>query len=150
MSKRKCLRNSLHFVIRLSTPSILPWMTSWCKIYFFYSLLLTCLFLAVQNSPIGLIVRPLLGRSGTTNNQSLHNIAEWPQRLVTFETFDHSDEETWPDQHFDIVEFFWKLKSFWKFWIFWKFWQFSTISDNFLQFINNFWQFLQIFTIDNS
>ena len=23
---------------------------------------------------------------------------EWPQSLVTFETFDQSDEETWPDQ----------------------------------------------------
>ena len=26
------------------------------------------------------------------------DITEWPQRLVTFETFDQSDEETWPDQ----------------------------------------------------
>ena len=37
------------------------------------------------------------------------DITEWPKRLVTFETFDQSDEETWPVQHFDI------------------FWQFSTI-----------------------
>ena len=36
--------------------------------------------------------------SGTTNNQSLHNTTEWPQRLVTFETFDQSNEKTWPDQ----------------------------------------------------
>ena len=26
---------------------------------------------------------------------------EWPQRLVTFETFDQSDEGTWPDQKKD-------------------------------------------------
>ena len=25
------------------------------------------------------------------------DITEWPKRLVTFETFDQSDEETWPD-----------------------------------------------------
>ena len=35
---------------------------------------------------------------GTTNNQRVHNTTEWPKRLVTFETFDQSDEETWPDQ----------------------------------------------------
>ena len=34
-------------------------------------------FLAVQNSSIGLIVRPLLCLSVTTNNQSLHNTTEW-------------------------------------------------------------------------
>ena len=44
---------------------------------------------------------PLVGRSGTANNQSLHNTTEWPQRLVTFETFDQSDEGTWPDQQKD-------------------------------------------------
>ena len=32
--------------------------------------------------------------SGTTNNQSLHNTTEWPQRLMTFETFDQRDEKT--------------------------------------------------------
>ena len=48
-------------------------------------------FLAVQNSSIGLIVRPLLAWSDQTNNQSLHNTTEWPQRLVTFETFDQSE-----------------------------------------------------------
>ena len=26
---------------------------------------------------------------------------EWPETLVTFETFDQSDEETWPDQQKD-------------------------------------------------
>ena len=55
------------------------------------------MFLALQlNSSIGDLVSWL----GTTNinNQSLHNTAEWPQRLVTFETFDQSDEGTWPDQ----------------------------------------------------
>ena len=51
-------------------------------------------FLAVQNSSIG----DLVPCSGTTNNQSLHNTKEWPKRLVTFETFDQSYEETWPDQ----------------------------------------------------
>ena len=39
--------------------------------------------------------------SVTTNNHSLHNTKDWPQRLVTFETFDQSDEETWPDQKKD-------------------------------------------------
>ena len=29
--------------------------------------------------------------SGTTSNQSLHNTTEWPQRLVTPETFDQRD-----------------------------------------------------------
>ena len=51
-------------------------------------------FLAVQNSSIGLIVCPLFAWSDQTNNQSLHNTTEWPQRLVTFETFDQSDEKT--------------------------------------------------------
>jgi len=55
-------------------------------------------FLAVQNSSIGDLVPCLVGWSVTTNNQSLHNITEWPQRLVTFETFDQSDEGTWLDQ----------------------------------------------------
>ena len=53
-------------------------------------------FLAVHNSSKGDLV-PL---SGTTNNQSLHNTTEWPLRLVTFETFDRSDEKTWPDQKY--------------------------------------------------
>ena len=56
------------------------------------------MFLAVQNSSIGDLVRPLVGPLGTTNNQSLHNATEWPQRLVTFFTFDQSDENTWPHQ----------------------------------------------------
>ena len=34
------------------------------------------LFLAVHNSSIGLIVRPLVGPSDQTNNQSLHNTTE--------------------------------------------------------------------------
>ena len=37
---------------------------------------------------------PLLAWSDQTNNQSLQNTTEWPQRLVTFETFDQSDEKT--------------------------------------------------------
>ena len=28
-------------------------------------------------------------------------MTEWPERLVTFETFDQSDEGTWPDQQKD-------------------------------------------------
>ena len=42
-----------------------------------------------------------VGPSVTTNNQSLHNTTEWPQRLVTFETFDQSDEGTLQDQQKD-------------------------------------------------
>ena len=51
-------------------------------------------FLAVQNSSIGLIVRPLVGPSVTTNNQSLLNTTESTLSLVTFETFDQRDEKT--------------------------------------------------------
>ena len=51
-------------------------------------------FLAVQNSSIGLIVRPLVGPSVTTNNQSLLNTTESTLSLVTFETFVKSDEKT--------------------------------------------------------
>ena len=37
------------------------------------------------------------------NNQNLSPRAtlEWPWRLVTLETFDQGDEETWPDQKKD-------------------------------------------------
>ena len=63
------------------------------------------MFLAVQNSSWGDLVRLsvpwLVGWSGTTNNQSLHNTTEGPQRLVTFETFDQSDDGTWSDQQKD-------------------------------------------------
>ncbi len=31
---------------------------------------------------------------------------EEPWRLVTFETLDQIDEETWPDKHFDNFDFF--------------------------------------------
>ena len=51
-------------------------------------------FLAVQNSSIGLIVRPLVRPSVTTNNQSLLNTTESTLSLVTFETFDQRDEKT--------------------------------------------------------
>ena len=40
---------------------------------------------------------PLLGLT-ELYNQSLHKPTEWPHTLVTFGTFDQSDEETWPDQ----------------------------------------------------
>ena len=39
--------------------------------------------------------------SDTTNFQSLHNNTEWPLWLVTFETFDQSDEGTPQDQKKD-------------------------------------------------
>ena len=53
------------------------------------------LFLAVQNSSIGDLVT--------------HSLTDWgyllllryKERLLTFETFDQSDEETWPDQEKD-------------------------------------------------
>ena len=38
--------------------------------------IMTFVFLAVQNSSIGLIVLPLVPLSDTTNNQSLHNTTE--------------------------------------------------------------------------
>ena len=69
-------------------------------------------------------------------------ITERPQRLVTFETFDQSDEETWPDQHFDNF--------------FWQFWQFLTIFDIFdnfwhsLTFFDNNWHFSTIFNNFNN
>ena len=53
-----------------------------------------CIFklklLAVHYSSIGDLVPWSVGRMGTTNNQSLHNT----DRLVTYETFDQSDEDT--------------------------------------------------------
>ena len=62
-----------------------------------------CYFDLVFSCPEQLNRRPCLSvcLSGTTNNQSLHNTTEWPQRLVTFETFDQRDEKTWPDQKED-------------------------------------------------
>ena len=55
-----------------------------------------------------------LALAGTTDNQTFHNNTEWSHlwhleytfkerslRLVTFETFDQSDEKTWPDQQKD-------------------------------------------------
>ena len=54
-------------------------------------------YLAVQNSSIGdLVCLSLAWSVGQTNNQSLHNTIEWPQRLVTFETFDQRHEKTLP------------------------------------------------------
>ena len=55
-------------------------------------------FLAVQNSSISDLVPCLVCLSDRTNNQSLHKPTEWSHTLVTFRTFDQSDEETWPDQ----------------------------------------------------
>ena len=76
-------------------------------------------FLAVQNSSIGDLVPCSLGPLGTTNNQSLHNTTEWPQRLVTFETFDQRDEKTWLYRQFLII-----LTIFNNFDYFRQFWQF--------------------------
>ena len=58
---------------------------------------LSAIILAIQNSSIGDLVPCLLGRLGTTNNHSLLNNTEWPQRLATFESFDQSHQETWHD-----------------------------------------------------
>ena len=69
-------------------------------------------FLAVHNRSIGDLVTNWLTQSLTFT----FDITERPKRLVTFETFDQSDQETWPDQHFD------------------NFQQFSTIFNNFQQF----------------
>ena len=57
-------------------------------------------FMDIFSCPEQLNRRPCLSLawSVTTNNQSLHNTTEWPQRLVTFETFVQSDEKTWHDQ----------------------------------------------------
>ena len=41
----------------------------------------------------------LVPLSDPTNNQNLYNTTEWTWRLVSFETFDQSDEETWLDQN---------------------------------------------------
>ena len=75
----------------------LPWFDQLCIC------MINCDFLAVQNCLIEAPL-PLVGPSSNTNNQSLHNTTEWPQRLVTFETFDKSDEETWPDPQKDKEE----------------------------------------------
>ena len=45
---------------------------------------------------------PLVGTnmvtSDRTNHQTLHNTTQWPQRrLMTFDTFDQSDQKIWPD-----------------------------------------------------
>ena len=56
-------------------------------------------FLAVQNSSIGDLVTHWLTDSLTVLYWLRYK--ERPQRPVTFETFDQSDEETWPDQQKD-------------------------------------------------
>ena len=69
----------------------------WKQIFFPSPVLLFLtlrLYLAVHNSSIGHLVPCLVGPSDQTNNQSLHNTTEWPQQLVTFETFDQRDEKT--------------------------------------------------------
>ena len=52
-------------------------------------------FLAVQPMAETALYLPMsVGLSGSKSK-------EWPKRLVTFETFDQSDKETWPDQKKD-------------------------------------------------
>ena len=51
------------------------------------------MFLAVQNSSIGDLVTDSLTES-LSEPLLFFDIKEPPQRPVTFETFDHSDEET--------------------------------------------------------
>ena len=67
-------------------------------------------FLAVHNSSIGDLVTHWL-----TDSLLLLTYKEQPKRLVTFEKFDQSDEETWPEQHFDNFEFFDNFGKFWQF-----------------------------------
>ena len=67
---------------------------------------------------------------------------ERPQRPVTFDKFDHIDEETWPDQHFEFFTIFDNFFQCWQFWhflfkSFWQFWQLLNFFDNF----DNCWQF---------
>ena len=77
---------------------------------------------------------------------------------MTFETFDQSDEETWPDQNFD-KDFCWQFSHFLTiFNNFDNFWEFLGVLKIFESFENcwvltifesfhNFWQFGQIWTI---
>ena len=44
--------------------------------------------------------------SGTTKGTFTFDITDWPKRPVTFETFDQSDEETWPDNFLTMLNFF--------------------------------------------
>ena len=58
------------------------------------------MFLAVQNSSIGDLVTHSLTHSVTdslTEGTFTFDITDRPKRLATVETFDQSDEETWPD-----------------------------------------------------
>ena len=73
-----------------------------------------------------------LPNSLTNYKTLLQNTAvEHPERLVTLETCDQSDEKTWPDQKFKtFVEFVW------------FFWNFFVI---FLDFCELFWNFFGIF-----
>ena len=74
------------------------WPTAFNFIFrFFQNVFFQSVFLAVTWQ-LNRTHCPLVGWSGTTNNQSLHNTTEWPQTLVTFETFVQSDEKTWHDQ----------------------------------------------------
>ena len=54
---------------------------------------------------------PLVDRLCTTNNQSLHNTLTL-ETFLTFETFDQSDEEIWPDQNIPTY-----LSTFWDNWL---------------------------------
>ena len=78
---------------------------------------------------------------------------ERPWRPVAFETFDQSDEETWPETSFDNFDSFWQLWHLWTnltiFDTCWQFFRFLTIftsTDN-LTILDNFGQFLQFWII---
>ena len=64
---------------------------------------------------------------------------ERPQRPVTFDKFDHIDEETWPDQHF---EFFLQFLT-----IFFNVGNFDIFCLNLFDNFDNYWIFLTI--VDN-
>ena len=57
-------------------------------------------YLVVQNSSIGDLVTDWLTHS-LSEPPFENTTPEWPQRLVTLETFDQGDEDTWPDQQKD-------------------------------------------------
>ena len=56
-------------------------------------------FLAVQNSSIGDLVTDSL--THWVRDLLKNTTTGWPKRLVTLETFDQGDEETWPHQKKD-------------------------------------------------
>ena len=82
---------------------------------------------------------------------------EWPKRLVTFETFDQSVEETWHGRKnnfqcltiLTIFDNFWQFQQIWQFFAIFKFLTSFKILTNFNNFDNfdNFLSILTTFTI---